>query len=92
MPKCYGAVNEEPMFALEENSWPEADKDFMPDEPGKDNEMGIVMPAMLENVPGEPQIGQDKIIDQGDDHIILEYEIEFPRVFIDDRPGLPGSE
>jgi len=42
-------------------------------------------------VPGEPRIGQDKIITKDEDHIILEYEIEFPKVCKDSEPYLPGD-
>lgn len=80
IPKCYGKAIIEPEFAFDENSWPLQEEDFMPAQPGKDNELiPSTFPPMPDNVPCEPQIGQDKIIDQGDDHIILEYEIEFPR-------------
>lgn len=27
---------------------------LMPDQPGKENELGLVMPKMLEQTPGEP--------------------------------------
>ena len=42
-------------------------------------------------VTGEPRIGQDKIITKDEDHIILEYEIEFPKVCKDPEPYLPGD-
>ena len=92
MPFCYRANIAEPIYPLDENSWPKADKDCLPGQPGQSNDMGITLPEIPESVPGEPQIGQDKIIDQGDDHIILEYEIEFPKPLkIDEKPTLPGS-
>ena len=54
IPNCYGTNIAEPEHTLDENSWPLPDKDYMPDQPGQNNELGIEMPRILENLPGEP--------------------------------------
>jgi hypothetical protein len=51
----------------------------------------IELPKLPEQVPGEPSIGQDKIITKDEDHIILEYEIEFPKTCKDFQPHIPGD-
>ena len=95
LPKCpnFGFPTE---IGFDENSLPEGDcLDFTPDQPGKENEMGFEMPTILEMVPGEPNTGQDQIIDQGDDHIRLEVEIEYPKIIpsaTEQKPGMPGTE
>lgn len=35
---------DEPQITIDENSWPKPDTDYIPDQPGQTNEMGIVMP------------------------------------------------
>lgn len=82
-------------FGFDENSLPETDcLDMFPDRPGAELEMGFPMPQILDIVPGEPR-PQDQIIDQGDDHIRLEVEIEFPKIIpsaTEYKPGMPGTE
>ena len=54
MPFLYRANIAEPEYPLEENSWPKADKDCLPGQPGQSNDMGITLPEIPESVPGEP--------------------------------------
>ena len=54
MPFLYQANIAEPEYPFDENSWPKADKDCLPGQPGQSNDMGISLPEIPESVPGEP--------------------------------------
>ena len=57
MPFLFRANIEKPDYPFDENSWPKADHDCIPQQPGHSNEMGFELPPMPDGVPGEPQIG-----------------------------------
>ena len=54
MPFLYGTNIEEPDCPLDENSWPKADKDCIPNLPGASNELGIGLPPLPDPLPCEP--------------------------------------
>jgi hypothetical protein len=83
IPKLLFELEEPKELIVADDIWPSELKDFIADRPGADNELTTSIPALPEYAPGEPRIGQDKIIVEDDDHIMLEYEIEFPRPFKD---------
>ena len=59
IPKLLGELEEPEELIVGEDIWPNELKDFMADQPGKDNELTVEIPALPEHVPGEPTIGQD---------------------------------
>lgn len=44
MPQIFGTHIEEPTYPLEENSWPKPDLEYIPEQPGQSNDLGIEMP------------------------------------------------
>jgi len=41
IPQIYGTHIEEPTYPLEENSWPKPDLEYIPEQPGQTNDLGI---------------------------------------------------
>ena len=79
-------------------------EDVLPDIPGHaprsptppltppGNRLDIELPALPECHPGDPNIGQECVLVEKEERMVLEYEIEFPKPLkIDEKPTLPGS-
>ena len=93
-PEIYAGIACPDLPKIDENLLLQEMNDELPTRIGADNDLGMEMPVPPDVHPDQPNIGQDCVVVQKDEQIVLEYEIEFPKGLTkkgDVLPILPGG-